>query len=117
MNKGELRELRALQKGLTDGNGTANTTLPLLHAQVRQEHAQDVLRTDSLGDVAERVDRRSSNRLLVRLEEVEELKADSHPLARRDELGSSVGDTSNEVDRRLLHLFVPVAKDGSHTRD
>ena len=104
MNKDELRELRALQKGLTDGNGTANTTLPLLHAQVRQEHAQDVLRTDSLGDVAERVDRRSSNR-------------DSHPLARRDELGSSVGDTSNEVDRRLLHLFVPVAKDGSHTRD
>lgn len=102
---------------LTDGDGTADTTLTLLNSQVGEEDAEDVLGTDGLGDVSERVDGRSSNSLLVRLEEVEELEADSHPLSGRDKLGSSIGDTSNQVDRGLLYLLVSIAENRSHSRD
>jgi hypothetical protein len=103
--------------GLTDGDGTADTTLTLLDSQVGEEDAEDVLRTDGLGDVSERVDGSSSNRLLMRLEEVEELEANSHPLSGRDELGSSIGDTSNQVDGRLLYLLVSITENRGHSRD
>ena len=42
-----------------------------------------------LGDVAEGVDGGAPDRLLVRLEQLEELEADAHPLAGGDELGAS----------------------------
>ena len=57
--------------GLTDRDGTANSRLTFLHSEIRQQHTEDVLRADSLGDVTERIDRSSSNRLLVRFEEIE----------------------------------------------
>lgn len=120
----------------TDGDRAADTTLALLNAEVREKNAEDVLGADGFGDVAERVDGRSSDRLLVRLEEVEELKANTativqcmfdsghtlegdspHPLAGGDELGSAVGDTSDQVDGRLLHLFVSVPENRSHARN
>lgn len=84
------RQLGSKQR-LTDSDSRTDSTLPLLHPQVRQQHAEHVLRSDRLGDVSERVDGRTSDALLVRLEEVQQLEADSHPLSRRDELGSSVG--------------------------
>lgn len=104
-------------RGRTDGDGAADARLAVLDLEVGEEDTQDVLRADGLGDVAERVDGGAPNRLLVRLEEVEQLEADAHPLARRDELCAAVGDAPDEVDRRLLHLLVPVAQDGRHARD
>ena len=43
------------------------------------------LRPDRLGNVAKRVDCRSADGLLVRLEHLQQLEADAHPLARRHE--------------------------------
>lgn len=101
---------------LTDGDSTAHTTLALLDAQIRQQDTEHVLWTNRLGDVAERVDSRSSDRLLVRLEQVKQLEADSHPLAGRDEFCSTIRDSADEVDGRLLDLLVSVAQNGRHSR-
>ena len=54
--------------------------------------------------------------LLVRLEHLQQLEADAHPLARGHELGAAVGDAANEVNAVLLHLFVPVLQNGCQPR-
>lgn len=54
----------------SDGDSRAHSQLPLLHLQVIEQRDKDVLRTDSLRDVPKRVDCRSSNTLLVRLQQV-----------------------------------------------
>ena len=42
--------------------------------------------------------------LLVGLQHIEELEADTHPLLGRDEFGAAVGDAPHQVDAVLLHL-------------
>jgi len=46
----------------------------------------------------------------VCLEHFEQFEADVHPLLGGNELGSSVGDTSYEVDAVFLYFFVSVSK-------
>ena len=70
------------------------------------------LRANRLGDVPKRIDRGSADGLLVRPEHLEQLKADAHPLAGRDERRAAVSDTPDEVDAVLLHLLVPVLEHG-----
>ncbi len=102
-----------------DGNRhrRANTRLSLLHAQIGQKHLQHVRRSDGTRNVAKAVHRSSADGLLVRLEQIQQLKADAHPLARTDELGAFIGDPADEVDARFLHLLVTIAQDGRHTRE
>mmetsp|Transcript_48184 Transcript_48184/g.114649 ORF Transcript_48184/g.114649 Transcript_48184/m.114649 type:complete len:308 (+) Transcript_48184:521-1444(+) len=100
-----------------DGHGGAHAVLALLHLEVVQQHRQHVLRADSLGNVTEGVDRRAANRLLVRLEHVEQLEADAHPLLGGDELGPAVGNAPDEVDAVLLDLLVAVPEDRGEARE
>ena len=72
--------------------------------------------SDGLGNVAEGVDGGAANRLLVGLEELEQLEADAHPFAGAHELGAAVGDAAHQLDAVLLHLFVPVLEDGREAR-
>jgi hypothetical protein len=65
---------------LTDGDRTAYTRLTLLNLQVGQQDAEHILRSDSLGNVTERVDSSSPDSLLVCLEKVEQFETDTHPL-------------------------------------
>lgn len=102
---------------LTDSDGTTHPTLSLLHLQICQEDTQHILRTNSLGDITERVDSRSSNRSLMGLEQVKKLETDSHPFLSRDIFGTSIGNTTNQVDGRFLNLFVSVSKNGGHSGD
>jgi hypothetical protein len=51
----------------------------------------------------------------VRLEEVQKFEADTHPLSRRHKLGTTIGDATDQIDGRLLHLLVPIPKNGGHT--
>ena len=53
---------------------------------------------------------------LVRIEELEQVEADAHPLARRHVLCAAVRDAADQVDAVLLHLLVPVAQDGREPR-
>ena len=87
-----------------NGDGRAHAVLALLHLQVIQQGDQDVLRPDRLGNVAEGVDGRAADALLVRLEHLQQLKADAHPLARRHKLRASVRNAPHQVDAILLHL-------------
>ena len=54
----------------TNSNRATHTGLALLHPQIRQQDRQDILRAQTLGNVTERVDRRTTNTLLVRLQEI-----------------------------------------------
>ncbi|KAI3477854.1 hypothetical protein L1887_60363 [Cichorium endivia] len=99
-----------------DRHRRANTRLSLLHAQIGQKHLQHVRRSDGTRNVAKAVHRSPADGLLVRLEQIQQLKADAHPLARTDKLGALVGDPADEVDARFLHLLVTVAQDGRHAR-
>jgi hypothetical protein len=78
------------QESLTNGDSTAYTRLTFLHLQVGQEHRQHILGTDSLGNVTKGIDGRSSDSLLVRLEQIEELETNTHPFLGWDELGATV---------------------------
>lgn len=66
---------------------------------------QNVLRTDGLSDVAERVHGRAADGLFVGLEHLQQLEADTHPLASADVLGTAVGDAPDKVDTVFLHLL------------
>mmetsp|Transcript_9557 Transcript_9557/g.28759 ORF Transcript_9557/g.28759 Transcript_9557/m.28759 type:complete len:603 (-) Transcript_9557:2583-4391(-) len=99
-----------------DGDGGAHAVLPLLHLQVVQQRHQHVLRPDGLSDVPERVHRRSPDALLVRLQHLQKLEADAHPLASRDMLCAAVGNAPHQVDAVLLHLLVPILQDGRQAR-
>ena len=75
------------------------------------------MRADGFGDVAEGVDGGATDRLLVRLEQLQELEADAHPFARRDELGAAVRDSTHQLDAVLLHLLVAILQDRRQTFD
>ncbi len=64
------------------------------------------MRADSLGDVAEGVDGCTPDGLFVRLDQLEEFEADSHPLARGDVLGAAIGDATHQINAVLLDLLV-----------
>ena len=93
------------------GGGTGGTFL-----SKPSEDLEDILGTQPLGNITERVDGGTTDTLLVRLQEVEKLEADTHPLARGHELGAAVGDAADQVDGCFLDLFVSVAQDGGHAR-
>ena len=71
-----------------------------------QAHKYTHLGADSLCDVAESVDGRAANRLLVGLEQVQESEADANPLLRGDILGTTIGNAAHKVNAVLLHLLV-----------
>ena len=61
-----------------------------------------------LCDVAESVDCRASNRLLVCLEQLEQFETDAHPFTGRDELGAAVCNRADQVDAVLLDFLVTI---------
>ena len=54
--------------------------------------------------------------LLVRLQQLEKLEADPHPLAGGDKLRAAVRNPAHDVDRVLLHLLVPVLQNWRQPR-
>lgn len=87
---------------------------------------------DCFGDVAEGVDSGTTNGLFVGFEKIEKLETDAHPFFSANKLGTSVSDTTYEIDAVLLnlkktksatkstqtiysetHLFVAIAQNGS----
>eukprot|EP00968_Pinguiococcus_pyrenoidosus_P024619 scaffold4871_cov260-Pinguiococcus_pyrenoidosus.AAC.6 len=100
-----------------NGHGGANAHLALLHLQVAEQGVQDILRPDGLGNVSKRVHRGSANRLLVRLEHLQQLEAYSHPLAGAHVLSAAIGDPSHQVDAVLLHLLVAVPQNRRQPRE
>lgn len=98
-----------------DSHRSAHAVLALLHLQVVEQRGQHVMWTDGLGYIAEGVDGRPTNGLLVGLEQLEQLEADSHPFAGGHELGATVGDSAHQLDAVLLHLLVTVLQDGRET--
>ena len=99
---GDIRDRTASPNNGGDSDRTADTALTLLHAQVGEQDLEDVQRTQALRDVTERVDGRTTDTLLVRLEQVEKLEADMHPFTSGHELGTTIGNTTNQVDCRLM---------------
>lgn len=69
---------------------------------------------NGLGYVAKGVHCGTTDCLLVGLQQVQQLKTDSHPLLGRHKLGPPVGNPSNQVNAILLHLLVPACK--THTQ-
>ena len=102
-------ERRARLRHDGDGDGRAQTVLALLHLQVVQQRVHHVLRTQRLRDVPEGIHGRATNRLLLRVQHVQQVEADATPLLRRHELGTAVGDAPHQVDAVFLHLLVAVA--------
>jgi hypothetical protein len=87
-----------------DGHRGADTVLPLLHLQVVEQGGQHVVRPNGLGDVAKRVDGRSADCFFVRLQQLEQLKADAHPLTSRHVLRTSIRNPTHQVNAVFLHL-------------
>jgi hypothetical protein len=85
--------------------------------QVVEEDAEHVRRPDGLGDVAEGVDSGPSDGLLMRLEKVEEVVGDPHPLLGAHMLRATVRNAPDKVDAVFLHLLVTVAEDRSEARE
>mmetsp|Transcript_13708 Transcript_13708/g.31624 ORF Transcript_13708/g.31624 Transcript_13708/m.31624 type:complete len:219 (-) Transcript_13708:2931-3587(-) len=79
----------------SDCNRCAYTILPFLYFQVIEKHRQNVLRANGLGDVAEGIDSGTTNGLLVCLEHVQKLEADTHPFLGGYKLCSPVCNTPN----------------------
>ena len=75
--------------------------------EVVEEGSENIVGSDGLGDVAEGVDGGSPDGLLVRLDKLEQLEADTHPLPGRYVLRSPVGYAPHQVYAVLLHLLVP----------
>ncbi len=73
------------------------------------------MRANGLGNVSECVDSGASNGLLVRLEQLEQLKTDAHPLPGAHELGAAVSDATHQLNTILLHLLVAILEDGRET--
>ena len=64
---------------------------------------------NGFSNVAKGVDSSPANGLLVCFEEVQQLKADPHPLSRGDKLCPPVCNAAYEVNAVLLHLLMPEA--------
>mmetsp|Transcript_59885 Transcript_59885/g.165715 ORF Transcript_59885/g.165715 Transcript_59885/m.165715 type:complete len:203 (+) Transcript_59885:510-1118(+) len=96
-----------------NGDSGADAQLPLLHLQVVQQGAQDVVRPNRLRDVAKGVHRGSADRLLVGLEKLQQVKTYAVPLARRGQLRAAVRNTPHQVDAVFLHLLVAILEDRS----
>ena len=60
----------------------------IAYLKIVKQRGEDVVGSDGLGDVAEGVDRRPPDRLLVRLQQLQQLEADAHPLAGGHILGA-----------------------------
>mmetsp|Transcript_24317 Transcript_24317/g.61665 ORF Transcript_24317/g.61665 Transcript_24317/m.61665 type:complete len:665 (+) Transcript_24317:276-2270(+) len=99
-----------------DSHRGTDTQLTLLHLQVVEQRAEHIVRADCLRNVAEGIHGGTANRLLVGLEELQQVEADAVPLARRRQLGAAVGNSSNQVDAVLLDLLVPVLQDRRQAR-
>ena len=67
-----------------DGDCRADPVLSFLHFEVVQKSGEHVVGSDGLGDVTKCVDGGSSDRLLVRLQQFQQLKANPHPLSGRN---------------------------------
>mmetsp|Transcript_34471 Transcript_34471/g.51075 ORF Transcript_34471/g.51075 Transcript_34471/m.51075 type:complete len:339 (+) Transcript_34471:347-1363(+) len=114
----ESRQHREGTTGLSDdgdGYSGADTKLSLLNFEVVQQGAEHIVRTDGLRDVAKGVDRGSSNSLLLRLEQLQKIEANTIPLSRRSQLCSSVGDSPYQVDAVFLDLLVSVLENRSQS--
>mmetsp|Transcript_25028 Transcript_25028/g.71298 ORF Transcript_25028/g.71298 Transcript_25028/m.71298 type:complete len:651 (-) Transcript_25028:1818-3770(-) len=110
------RERTARLRDDGDGDGGTDTQLTLLNLEVVQQGAEHVVRADGLGDVAEGVDGGAADGLLVRLQQLEKVEADTVPLSGRRQLGSTVRNTPDQIDAILLHLLVPVLEDWRQPR-
>lgn len=88
-------------------NCCAHTILPLLDLQVVQQCDQNILGAYGLGNIAKGVDSRSADALLVSLEHLQQLKADTHPLSRRHKLSATVCYTTDQVLQKKTTLVRP----------
>mmetsp|Transcript_85338 Transcript_85338/g.241568 ORF Transcript_85338/g.241568 Transcript_85338/m.241568 type:complete len:278 (+) Transcript_85338:126-959(+) len=113
--RGQHRERAARLGDDGDGHRGADAQLALLDLQVVQQGAEHVVGSDGLGDVAEGVHGGSADGLLVSLQQLKKVEADAIPLARRRQLGASVGYSPDQVDAVLLHLLVAILEDRSQT--
>ena len=84
-----------------DGNsdGCTDTHLPILNLEVVEQRVEDVLWTDSSGNVAERAHSSATNGLLMGFEHFQQLEADSHPLLGRHKLGTTIGNPSDLTEK------------------
>ena len=93
-----------------------HTALSFLDTKVGQKHLQDILWSNRSRNVPKAVNCRTSHSLLMCLQQIEQLKANAHPLTRTHKLGTTVSNTANEVDTRFLYPLMAIAEDGRHAR-
>ena len=91
---------RALHKHTHTHTGKHTHTHAHTHA-----HTQDL--PNGLGNVTEGVHSGTSNGLLVCLEQLQQLKTDSHPLTSTDVLRTTVCNATNQINAILLDLLMP----------
>mmetsp|Transcript_59835 Transcript_59835/g.142534 ORF Transcript_59835/g.142534 Transcript_59835/m.142534 type:complete len:391 (+) Transcript_59835:475-1647(+) len=99
-----------------DSNRCADTQLSLLHFQVVQQSAQHIVRTDRLGNVAKGVHCRTTNGLLVCLQQLQQIKANAVPFTRWCQFCTSICNPSNKVNAIFLNLLVSVLQDRRQAR-
>merc|ERR1711907_98095 len=86
----------------SDSDSRTNSALSLLDFKIVHQSVQDILRADSLSNVTKGIYSSSSNTLLMGSKEVKEIEADSHPFLSGDIFGTSVSNTTNQVDAVFL---------------
>mmetsp|Transcript_29025 Transcript_29025/g.67289 ORF Transcript_29025/g.67289 Transcript_29025/m.67289 type:complete len:780 (-) Transcript_29025:1289-3628(-) len=101
--------------GLSDNSNSdsgAHAILSLLHLEIVEEHRKHILGTNGLGNVTKSVHCRAADCFLVRLEHVQQLKTNSHPLLGGHKLCAAVRNATDEVNAVLLHLLVSILQNG-----
>mmetsp|Transcript_6583 Transcript_6583/g.12407 ORF Transcript_6583/g.12407 Transcript_6583/m.12407 type:complete len:352 (+) Transcript_6583:251-1306(+) len=99
-----------------NGDSCAHTVLSFLDLQIVEKCRQHIRGPNGLCNVAKGIHCSTPDAFLVGLQELQELKADAHPLTRRNKLSPTVCNAPNKVDAVLLHLLMPVLQDGGQPR-
>merc|ERR1711963_65923 len=116
-----IHKCRKHRKGPTslrnNGNGhrCTDSKLTLLHLQVVEKGAQDIVWSYCLCNVTKCVDGSSSDCFLVRLQQFQQVEANTIPLTRWCQFSTSVCYPSHQIYAILLHLFVPVLQNRCQT--
>mmetsp|Transcript_12568 Transcript_12568/g.18761 ORF Transcript_12568/g.18761 Transcript_12568/m.18761 type:complete len:241 (+) Transcript_12568:188-910(+) len=98
-----------------NGNGGTHSHLAVLHLQVIEQCVQNVLWTNSLGYVSKSANCSSANCLLVGFEQLQQLKANAHPLLGRHKFSPTIGNASNQVNTIFLDFFVTIPQNRSQS--
>mmetsp|Transcript_25464 Transcript_25464/g.36336 ORF Transcript_25464/g.36336 Transcript_25464/m.36336 type:complete len:237 (-) Transcript_25464:2044-2754(-) len=96
-----------------NSNGSTNSHLAVLHFQIIQECVQNILRTNSFSYVSKGAYRSSADCLLVGFEQLQQFKANTHPLFGGHKFSTAVGNASHQVDTIFLNFFVTIPQNRS----